>query len=154
MQGVAGSRARRFQAEAGGLGFRLKGLASNAGHGALWAAWCCFRGLDGKLARPPQIRVDPRLPALAGFAIGLHHIFVEPERDCGFRLAGQRWPAATDQLVAMTQFAVAKESAEQFGGVVGIIGQGFAEVCRATAFLPLSWQIRLAGSSVVSRSFV
>jgi hypothetical protein len=47
---------------------------------------------------------------------------------------------ATDQLVAMTQFAVAKESAQQFGGVVGIIGQGFAEVRRATAFLSLSWQ--------------
>lgn len=37
------------------------------------------------------------------------------------------------QLVAMMQFAVAKESAQQLGG--GIIGERCAEVFRATAFL-------------------
>jgi hypothetical protein len=37
----------------------------------------------------------------------------------------------------VTQLAVTKEIAQQFRRVIGIIGQGFAEVFRASA---LSWQ--------------
>jgi hypothetical protein len=60
---------------------------------------------------------------------------IEPKCDCGFWLAGQGLPAAPDQSVAMTQLAVAKEIAQQFGGVIGIIRHRFAEVFCASAFL-------------------
>jgi hypothetical protein len=94
------------------------------------------RSPDIELARAPQVRVDPRLPTLAGLAIGLHDIFIEPQRDRGLRLAGQRRPPAPDQPVAVAQLAAAKEIIQQFRCVIGIIGQRFAEVFCASAFPP------------------
>jgi hypothetical protein len=89
-----------------------------------------------ELARASQVCVDPGLPTRAGVAIGLHHIFIEPERDGGFRLAGQWRPATTDQLIATTQFSMAKKIVQQFGCVIGIVGHWLAEVFYARAFLP------------------
>jgi hypothetical protein len=83
--------------------------------GALWDARGC-RSSDLELARTPEVGVDPRLPAVTGLAIGLHDILIKPKRDRGLWLAGQGRPAAPDQSVAMTQLAVAKEVAQQFGG--------------------------------------
>ena len=60
---------------------------------------------------------------------------IEPKPDCRFWLAGQGRPAAPDPSAAMTQLAVAKVIAQQFGGIIGIIGHRFAEVFCASAFL-------------------
>jgi hypothetical protein len=68
------------------LPFHLGGFAPGA-KSSLCAAWC-GRSSDSELARTSQVRVDPGLPTLAGLATGLHDVFIEPERDGGFRLAG------------------------------------------------------------------
>jgi hypothetical protein len=77
------------------------------------------------------------LPALAGLAIGLHDILIEPKRDCRFWLAGQGRRAAPDQPVALTQLAVAKEIAQQFRASSGSSVTG----------LPKYWRQRFSSLS-------
>jgi hypothetical protein len=60
--------------------FSCDGVAARGDRHALGAVGCC-RSPGVEFARPPQIRVDARLPTLASLAIGLHGIFIEPQRD-------------------------------------------------------------------------
>src|SRR5271155_79899 len=61
-----------------------------------------------QLPRLAQIRVNARLPAVAGLAIGGEHVGVETEFHRLFRIRQQR-PAAADDLVALTDFCPVEE---------------------------------------------
>src|SRR5579862_4072005 len=72
-----------------------------------------------QLPRLAQIRIDPRLPARTGLAIGGEHIGVEAEFH-GLLRVWQRRPAAADNPVAVPDFSSVKKCIRQLRRVIGI----------------------------------
>src|SRR6266700_4021562 len=72
-----------------------------------------------QLPRLSQIRIDPRLPTIAGLAIRGQHIRIEPELYGLLRIL-QRRPAATDDPVAVPDFGPIEEPVRQRRRIIGV----------------------------------